>query len=61
MSEFTIDLVLKDGHSIIGEADDEVTALDLMDKAFKQYPNSHIRIRRRMMTVSERIPPRTAR
>jgi hypothetical protein len=40
MSKFEIELVSKDGHSVIAEADDEATALNVMDEAIRQYPGS---------------------
>jgi hypothetical protein len=46
---------MKNRHAEIGEADDEVTALDLMDKAIRRHPTSHVRIQ----IVAERIPPRS--
>jgi hypothetical protein len=61
MSKFEIELVPKEGHSVIAEADDEVTALNVMDEAVRQYPTGHIRIRRGTRIVSERVPPRTRR
>jgi hypothetical protein len=42
MSKFEIELVLKDGHSAIGEASDEKSALDFLDEAIRRYPASHI-------------------
>jgi hypothetical protein len=61
VSKFEIELVSKDGHSMIGEANDEVTALNFMDKAIRKYPTGHIRIRCGTTIVSERVPPRTLR
>jgi hypothetical protein len=61
MSEYQIELVLKTGHALIGEADDEVTALNLLDKAIRRHPTSHIRIRRGTTIVAERVPPRPRR
>jgi hypothetical protein len=58
MSKFEIELVSKDGHSMIAESD-EMTALNVMDKAVRQYPTGHIRIRRGTRIVSERVPLRT--
>jgi hypothetical protein len=59
MSEYEIELILKKAHSVIGEADDALEAPNLMDEAMRQYPNSHIRIRRGFTVVAERVPPRT--
>jgi hypothetical protein len=59
MSEYEIGLVLKHGHSVIGEADDATEALNLMDEAMRPFPTSHIRIRRGITIVSERVPPQT--
>jgi hypothetical protein len=59
MSEYEIELVLKHGHSIIGEADDATEALNLMDEAIRRFPTSHIRIRRGITIVAERVPPQT--
>jgi hypothetical protein len=57
MSEYEIELVLKHGHSVIGEADDATEALNLMDEAMRRFPTGHIRIRRGITIVSERVPP----
>jgi hypothetical protein len=46
MSEFEIELVLTDRSSVIGNANDEASALNLMAEAMRQYPRSHIRVRR---------------
>jgi methylmalonyl-CoA mutase N-terminal domain/subunit len=51
--------LLKHGHSAIGEADDATEALNLMDEAMRRFPTSHIRIRRGITIVSERVPPQT--
>jgi hypothetical protein len=59
MSKFEIELVSKDSHSVIAEADDEETALNIMDEAMRQYPTGHLRIRRGTTMVSERVTPRT--
>ena len=61
MSEYKIELVLKTGHSVIGEAIDEGTALNVMDEAMRQYPTGHIRIRRGTTIIAERVPPREPR
>ena len=61
MSKYQIELVLKTGHTVIGEAIDEGTALNVMDKAMRRYPTSHIRIRRGTAIIAERVPPRTPR
>lgn len=58
MSKFEIEMVLKDGHSAIGEASDEKSALDFLDRAIQRYPTGHIRIRCGTVIVSERLPPK---
>jgi hypothetical protein len=58
MSKYQIELVSKDGRSVIGEAIDEETALDVMDEAMRQYPTGHIRVRRGTTIIAERMPPR---
>ena len=59
MSEYKIELVLKNGHTVIGEAIDEGTAF--MEEAIRQHPTGHIRIRRGTTIIAERVPPRTPR
>jgi hypothetical protein len=61
MSKYEIELVLKNGTTVIGEAIDEGTALDVMDEAMRQYPTGHIRVRRGTTIIAERVPPRTPR
>jgi hypothetical protein len=61
MSEYKIELVLKTDHSVIGEAIDEGTALNVMEEAIQRYPRSHIRIRRGTTIIAERVPPRDPR
>jgi hypothetical protein len=58
MSKYKIELVLKNGHTVIGEAIDEGTALNVMDEAMRQYPAGHIRVRRGTTIIAERMPPR---
>jgi hypothetical protein len=58
MSEFEIELVLTDRSSVIGNANDEASALNLMAEAVRQYPRSHIRVRRNAEIIAERVPPR---
>jgi hypothetical protein len=58
VSKYQIELVSKDGHSVIGEANDAESALNVMDEALRQYPTGHIRIRRGTMIFAERVPPR---
>jgi hypothetical protein len=58
MSEYEIELVSKKGHLLIGEANDEVSALTFMDEAIRKFPTGHIRIRRETAIVAERLPPR---
>jgi hypothetical protein len=58
MSEYKIELVLKNGHTVVGEAIDEGTALNVMDEAIRQYPAGHIRVRRGTTIIAERMPPR---
>jgi hypothetical protein len=36
----------------------EAGALDLMAEAIRQYPRSHIRVRRNIEIIAERVPPR---
>jgi hypothetical protein len=57
MGEYEIELVMKNGNSVIGEADDWAAALSLMDKAIRRHPSSHIRIRRGTTIIAERVPP----
>ena len=61
MSEYEIELVLKKGHTVIGEAEHALEALNLMEDAIRQYPADHIQIRRGLMIVAERVPPRVRR
>jgi hypothetical protein len=61
MSEYKIELVLKTDHSVIGEAIDEGTALNVTEEAIRRYPRSHIRIRRGTTIIAERVPPRDPR
>jgi hypothetical protein len=58
MGEFEIELVLKERSSVIGKANDVESALNLMDEAMRQYPQSHIRLRRGTSIIAERVPPR---
>jgi hypothetical protein len=58
MRKYEIVLITKDGHSVIGEAIDEETALNVMDEAMRQYPTGHIRVRRGTTIIAERMPPR---
>jgi hypothetical protein len=58
MGEFEIELVLTDRSSVVGNANDEAGALDLMAEAIRQYPRSHIRVRRNIEIIAERVPPR---
>jgi hypothetical protein len=61
MSKYEIELLLKNGPTVIGEAIDEGAALNVMDEAMRQYPTGHIRIRRGTTIIAERVPPRTPR
>ncbi len=61
MRKYEIELVSKDGHSVIGEAIDEETALNVMDEAMRRYPTDRIRVRRGTTIIAERVPPRTPR
>jgi hypothetical protein len=61
MSKYEIELVLKNGPTVIGEAIDEGAALNVMDEAMRQYPTGHIRVRRGTTIVAEKVPPRTPR
>jgi hypothetical protein len=58
MRKYEIELFSKDGRSVIGEAIDEETALNVMDEAMRQYPAGHIRVRRGSAIIAERMPPR---
>jgi hypothetical protein len=59
MGEYEIELVSKQSHSVIGEANNLESALNCLDEAIRQYPNGHIRVRRGTTIVSERVPPVT--
>jgi hypothetical protein len=59
MNEYEIELVMTKGHTVIGEAEDALEALNLMEEAIRQHPTSHLRIRRGTTIVSERVPPRS--
>jgi hypothetical protein len=59
--KFEIELVSKDGLTVIGEANDAESALNLFDKAIRRYATHHIRIRCGVEIVSERMPPRKPR
>ncbi len=60
MSEkFEIELISERCLSLIGVAHDAESALDVMDVATREHPTGHIRIRRRSIIHSERVPPRT--
>ena len=61
MSKYEIELLLKNGPTVIGEAIDEGAALNVMDEAMRQYPTGHIRIRRGTTIIAERVPPREPR
>jgi hypothetical protein len=58
MSEFEIELLLTDRSYVIGNANDEASALNLMAEAIRQYPRNHIRVRRGAAIIAERVPPR---
>jgi hypothetical protein len=53
MSKYEIELVLKNGPTVIGEAIDEGAALNVMDEAMRQYPTGHIRVRRARSSLRE--------
>ena len=57
MGEYEIELVSKQGQSVIGEANDLESALNCLDDAIREYPRGHIRIRRGTTIFSERVPP----
>jgi hypothetical protein len=61
VSKFEIELLSKNGASVIGVANDAESALSVMDEAMRQYPTGHIRIRRGTTIFAERMPPRTPR
>jgi hypothetical protein len=61
MSKYEIELVLKNNHTLIGQADDATEALNLMDEAIRRFPTDHIRIRHGTTILSERVPPRKPR
>jgi hypothetical protein len=58
MSKFEIELLSKNGASVIGVANDAESALNVMDEAMRQYPTGHIRIRCGATVFAERMPPR---
>jgi hypothetical protein len=58
MSKFEIELLSKNGTSVIGVAKDAESALNVMDEAMRQYPTGHIRIRCGATVFAERMPPR---
>jgi hypothetical protein len=57
MGEYEIELVSKQSQSVIGEANDLESALNCLDDAIREYPRSHIRVRRGATILSERVPP----
>jgi hypothetical protein len=61
MSEYAIELVSKNVHSVIAEANDVESALNCLDDAIREYPHDHIRVRRGTLIVSERVPPKAPR
>ena len=61
MSKFEIELLSKNGVSVIGVANDAESALNVMDEAMRQYPTGHIRIRCGATVFAERMPPRAPR
>ena len=61
MSEYEIELVSRKGHTVIGEANDAVSALNFMEEAIRNFPTDHIRIRRETAIIAERLPPRIPR
>jgi hypothetical protein len=60
MSEYAIELIMRNGRAVIGGADDEATSLNLMDEAIRRHPTSRIRLRHGQTIVAERVPPRGA-
>jgi hypothetical protein len=46
MGEYEIELVSKQGQSVIGEANDLESALNCLHDAIREYPRGHIRVRR---------------
>jgi hypothetical protein len=58
MSEYEVELVSKNRHTVIGEANNALSALNFMDEAIRVYPRVHIRIRCGTTIISERVPPR---
>jgi hypothetical protein len=46
MGEYEIELVSKQGQSVIGEANDLESALNCLDDAIREYPRGHIRVAR---------------
>jgi hypothetical protein len=58
VKKIEIELVLKDRFTVIDEANDAESALNLFDQATRKHPTQHIRIRCGTEIVSERIPPR---
>jgi hypothetical protein len=55
--QFEIEPILKDRLTVIGEANDADSALNLFDEAMRKYPTRHIRMRCGTEIVSERMPP----
>jgi hypothetical protein len=58
MSEYEVELVSKNRRTVIGGANNALSALNFMDEAIRVYPRVHIRIRCGATIISERVPPR---
>jgi len=58
MKRFEIELLSKNGSTLIGSASDAESALSLMDEAIRNYPDGHLRICSGTQIVAERVPPR---
>ena len=58
MSEYEVELVSTNCHTVIGEASNALSALNFMDDAIRVYPRGHIRIRCGTTIISERVPAR---
>jgi hypothetical protein len=57
MGEYEIELVSKQGQSVIDETNDLKSALNCLDDAIREYPRGHIRVQRGATILSERVPP----
>ena len=58
MNRFEIELVSREGPSLLGVALDAESAAHVMEEAIRKLPNHHIRICYGAKIVAERVPPR---